>query len=361
MSRAFQHTVVYHEEEAWAAVPANNGGNGPTWQWGDEMLVGFTRGTFARTAKGHQCDNARPFESWLARSGDGGHVWTAWMPNRYADQSPTARAPEGSLDFLHPGFTLRVQGDGYHGNSGACWYYSNDKGNFWLGPFDFGDLLAHTELEGKKFTGRTAYTIEGPRKLSLYLSARERAESGSLGVRIAEKAFLAQTTDGGRTFTFVSWIVPWTDPYRAVMAAPVCLSRGQIVAALRRKSPAENWIDCYRSEDGGNSWAHLSKVANTEAASNFNGNPPALVATTARGLCCVFGNRSAQQIVAAFSQDDGGTWGDQTVLRDDFCSANGFPDLGYPRLFERSDGKLVTVYFWCTVDRPQTHIEATIF
>jgi hypothetical protein len=49
------------------------------------------------------------------------------------------------------------------------------------------------------------------------------------------------------------------------------------------------------------------------------------------------------------------------VLRDDFSSANGWPDLGYPGLYQRRDGRLVAVYFWCTRERPQTHIAATIF
>ena len=27
-----EHSVVYHDPGFWAATPANNGGNGPTWQ-----------------------------------------------------------------------------------------------------------------------------------------------------------------------------------------------------------------------------------------------------------------------------------------------------------------------------------------
>jgi hypothetical protein len=32
-----------------------------------------------------------------------------------------------------------------------------------------------------------------------------------------------------------------------------------------------------------------------------------------------------------------------------------------PRLWQRTDGKLVTAYFWCTQERPQTHIKYSIF
>ena len=361
MSAEIRHTTVYHENDAWAAVPANNGGNGPTWQWGDEILVGFTRGTFAETLSGHQCDNARPFDSWLARSTDGGETWATWLPQGYAGQPGRVRDLSEAVDFLQPGTLVRVQGNGYHGNSGSCWYYSADKGAVWNGPFGFGGLLSHPELEGKEFTGRTGYIVETPRVLSLFLSARLRLEGAPGGVRIEEKAFVARSEDGGKSFAFVAWIVPWTDPCRAVMAAPVRLSATHIVAALRRKSPSANWIDCYRSSDRGATWSFLSRVATTEAASTFNGNPPALIQSASRGLCCVFGNRSDCEITAMFSGDEGITWGDRQVLRSDFSSVNGFPDLGYPRLFERSDGRLVAVYFWCTPDRPQTHLEATIF
>jgi hypothetical protein len=81
-----QHTVVYHDPAQWAAVPANNGGNGPIWQWGNELLVGFTVGTFARTDNGHQCTNDKPFDSWLARSRDGGETWQAYTPVGYQGQ-----------------------------------------------------------------------------------------------------------------------------------------------------------------------------------------------------------------------------------------------------------------------------------
>jgi hypothetical protein len=133
------------------------------------------------------------------------------------------------------------------------------------------------------------------------------------------------------------------------------------VAALRRKSPGHNWIDCVHSGDNGASWAHLSRVAETEAGNSTNGNPPALAALAGGRLCCAYGNRTERRMLARFSVDGGASWGEALVLRDDFHSANGWPDLGYPRLFQRGDGRLVAVTFWCTRERPETHIEATIF
>ena len=361
MPMAPQHSLVYHDSERWAAVPANNGGNSPIWQWGDELLVGFTLGTYAQAEKGHQCDYEHPFESWLARSTDGGETWACTRPRPYAGQGEPVSARPEPIDFSEPNCVLRVEGAGYHGNTTAGWFVSSDRGKIWSGPFGFGALLDHPDLKGREFTARTAYLINGPIDASLFLSVREPGDKGSLGVKIREKTFLARTRDGGMSFEFVAWIVPWADPYRAVMPAPVRIDSATLVVALRRKSPEHNWIDCFSSDDNGLRWSFLSKIADTEDGNNFNGNPPAMIRLGDSRLCCVYGNRSRRQIIARYSDDEGATWPLEQVIRTGFESANGSPDLGYVRLYQRTDRKLVAVYFWCTPSMPQTHIEATIF
>lgn len=354
-----QHVVVCHDPAQWTAVPANNGANGPVWQWGDELLAGFTMGAFARAETGHQCDYAMPFHSWLARSMDGGETWRVWKPERYAGVPEPGSRCDKPADFASQGFALRVEGNGYHGNAGCKWFSSDDRGASWDGPYAFGALFDDAALAGLEFTGRTAYLVKDSRTLLLFASARQRPEAGSLKVAIPEKAFVATTEDGGLSWRFVAWLVSWSDPHRAVMPAPVRLSPARIVAALRRKSISDdNWIDCYASEDAGSNWSHLSLIGDT---GSDNGNPPAMLAMADGRLCCVYGNRAERRMLARFSSDSGETWSAPAVLRDDFYSANGFPDLGYARLFERSDGRLVAVYFWCTRQRPETHIEATLF
>ena len=368
-SEVIRHKIAYYDENTWAATPANNGGNGPIWQWDDELLVGFTVGAFKKAKSGHQCSYDVPFESWLARSVDGGESWIAWKPEEYAGGSHTSQTPPGNLNFTQTGFLMRVEGNGYHGNKGAQWFYSKNRGLAWNGPFHFGNLLCHPELAGKEFSARTAYTVINSHELYLFLTVRERpsgnekrsGEDVALRVARREKSFMVRTADGGRTFSFVSWVVPWDDPYRAAMPAPVRTSPSKMVVAVRRKSVANNWIDCYHTTDNGRSWSFLSKVDYTELGEHYNGNPPGLILMEDGRLCCVYGNRSDECITARFSEDEGQGWGIRQVIRKGFQSLNGFPDLGYPRLFQRPDRKCVAIYFWCSPDRPQTHIAATIF
>lgn len=33
------HVVVAYDKTKWCGTPANCGGNGPSWQWGNELLA----------------------------------------------------------------------------------------------------------------------------------------------------------------------------------------------------------------------------------------------------------------------------------------------------------------------------------
>ena len=63
-------------------------------------------------------------------------------------------------------------------------------------------------------------------------------------------------------------------------------------------------------------------------------------------------------IRAVVSDDDGKTWSDPIVLRDDGCSR----DVGYTRTVQRSDGKLVTAYYFCDDSLgPERYVGVTIW
>ncbi len=91
---------------------------------------------------------------------------------------------------------------------------------------------------------------------------------------------------------------------------------------------------------------------------NRNGNPPAMARLADDTLVLVCGYRGAVPSIKARVSTDGGiTWGKEHVLRDDAL----IYDLGYPQLVARPDNQCVAVYYYTTEQRPENHIEATVF
>src|SRR5437660_148458 len=71
-----EHGIVYREDGRFAGWPANHG----IWSWGDEVLVGFSRGSYKDRGPYHHIDHDRPEEHLLARSRDGGRTWAVETP-----------------------------------------------------------------------------------------------------------------------------------------------------------------------------------------------------------------------------------------------------------------------------------------
>ena len=65
--RAVQHVLVYRQAGRFGGWPANHG----IWSWGNEILVGFSRGYYKDLGERHNIDRERPEEYLLARSLDG--------------------------------------------------------------------------------------------------------------------------------------------------------------------------------------------------------------------------------------------------------------------------------------------------
>jgi hypothetical protein len=345
-----EHVLVYAEEGRFAGWPANNG----LWVWdGGEMVVGFTVGRY-RVSSGHNI--VPPYRSLLARSVDGGASWTVEEPIDYVGSGKEPRPLTEAIDARAPGFAMRVIGTGYHGTKEkrGGFFASTDRGRTWQGPYLFGGLEGLPQLKGWEWTPRTDYVVNGRQECLVLLSARPVERWGS------DRVFCARTTDGGQRFRFVSWVVSPGDPYRAVMPCTAHVSLDRLVTALRRREMGTErcWIDAYGSEDGGQSWSFLSRVGET---GGHNGNPPALARLLDGRLCCVYGRRDRRQIVARLSVDEGRSWGEERVLRDDYLPVRGDADLGYPRIAQRSDGRLIAIYYWATREVPQQHIAATIW
>ena len=63
-ARVVKNGVIYNEPGRFAGWPANNG----IWNWGDEIVVGFTLGYYKDKGGGHPIDGERPSYPQQARS-----------------------------------------------------------------------------------------------------------------------------------------------------------------------------------------------------------------------------------------------------------------------------------------------------
>src|SRR5262245_6962436 len=121
-SPATRHVMIYHKPGQFAGWPANHG----IWSWGDEILVGFSAGTYKDLGPDrHAIDRSKPEEHLLARSKDGGLTWTIEDPSKKGTLIPAGKmlhgvAPPGlkekawrdcpgGVDFTHRDFVLTVR------------------------------------------------------------------------------------------------------------------------------------------------------------------------------------------------------------------------------------------------------------
>lgn len=332
-----QHGFAYKELGQFAGWPANGG----IWHWGDEILVRFQIGTYAENlGHGHAIARDKPSRQILARSRDGGETW-------HPEEIEIHPVEPGPIDFTHSDFAMQC--------SGSKFRISYDRGKTWHGDYDLPDI-------GKKLTSRTDYLVNDIGDCHFFLSAKEdRVQAG-----IRDRAFCARTTNGGKSIEFVGWMTHDIE-VRSVMPSTVRISDTHLVTALRRRYDmdqqngdrlSKNWIEICHSMDNGGTWEFLSKAADTDGGAGRNGNPPSMVRLNNGRLCVTYGYRAEPySIRAKLSEDNGKSWGDEIHLRDDGRNW----DLGYTRTIQRTDGKLVTLYYYTTVENPEQHIAATIW
>ena len=348
------HVIVASEHGRFFGWPANNG----LWSWEDgrEILVGFTNGPWEDRPDRHNI--ARPYSASLARSIDGGKTWNTEHPDNFVSGVEFPVPSPGNIDFGHPDFALRISAAGYieTDDTAGRFFISYDRGKTWKGPYRFNELHDAEELEGLEITSRTSYIVTGPNSARIIMTARN-PELQFASRR--DKPFVAETTDGGKTFKFISWVVPWTNECnRAAMPSTVQTKDGKIIVAVRVRNPRDGdipcWIDTYVSEDNGRNWSFLSKVGETGL---HNGNPAGLALLADGRLACCYANRTLRQMLVRISSDNGATWGEEIVIRDNPYEY----DLGYPQILQNDEGKLVALYYIAREERPHSYIEAALF
>ena len=341
-----EHVTVYHEPGRFGGWPVNHG----IWSWGNEILVGFSAAYFQWNDQDrHPYDRTKPEESRLARSLDGGETWTIEAPPALpplAQSGVKADKLTQAMDFALPAFAMTLRFT--NTNKGpSLLLYSTDKGKSWKGPFEF-PLFSQMGV-----AARTDYIVNGRHDAMVFLTASK--SNGREG-----RPFCARTTDGGPTWSFVSWIGPEPKDGFSIMPSSVRLSKTEILTAFRHEEDARkagpNWIEAYLSADDGRSWRFLSRP--TEDTGAKSGNPPSMIRLKDGRICVTYGYRSEPySIRARLSSDEGRTWGNEIALR----TGGAAWDVGYTRTVQRPDGKIVTVYYWAAELKKERTIEATIW
>ena len=350
-----KQVVVYGEPGRFAGWPANHG----MWCWGNELLVGFSRGFHKDLGEElHNIDREKPEEFLLARSLDGGLTWKTEYPSEkgfliprgeflHGTETPGLEIPvlkkcTTAVDFTHPDFAMTLRMENMHGRQ-SRFSYSYDRGKTWQGPFEL------PQMGTPGIAARTDYIVDGKNEAIVMLTVGKAN-------RREGRVFCARTTDGCQSFEFVSWVNDEIDGYE-IMPSTVRLSPTHLVTTTRVREPdfGDSWIDAYESKDNGKSWSYLNRPVKDTG----EGNPPSMILLTDGRLCLTYGYRAAPfKMCAKLSSDHGKTWSDEVVLR----TGGGGRDMGYPRTLQTADGNVVTTYyFWNKENGPERYIGATIW
>jgi Neuraminidase (sialidase) len=346
------HTKVFYEDGKFAGWPANNG----IWNWGDEILVGFVVADHMERS-GHTYDSSTSRYKY-ARSLDGGETWeiedayesgqTADAhDHRYIDVKSIPESLTEPINFTHPDLVFTLTRTGIHAAQ-SFFYHSYDRGKHFKGPF----ILPNLDTPG--VAARTDYIVDDENEARVFLTiAKQNRREG----RIA----MFRTTDGGLSWTNHAMIGNEPEGFD-IMPSSVRISSSEIITTTRGRevNPRRDFINAYISSDNGDTWDKLHEpVYDT----GWGGSPPALLKLEDGRLALTYIFRSAygSRVGLKFSKDNGQTWSHEITLRSDDYATN---DVGYPRMVQRSDGKLVIIYYWNNAaskqNKPYRYIASTI-
>ena len=360
------HIKIYFESGRFGGWPANNG----VWIWGNEILVGFSRGYHKDLGSElHNIDHELPEEHMFARSLDGGETWSLEDPSkdgvmiaRGVSLHGTEPDPENMkpivqmqepMDFSSPGFVLKFWM--LDVNTGpSIYYFSNDKGHTWNGPFSL-------SVDGnEKISARVDYMIEDKNSCMVFLTAaKSNNEEG--------RVFVARTDDGGISWHFVSWVGNEPEKGFRIMPSTVRTSEKKLILTSRVSEELGDWnelspkerktsryIDSWLSINNGKNWEYMGNPVDDLG----EGNPPSLIKLKDGRLCLTYGYRaSPYSICAKISADNGRTWSNEILLRNDGAGR----DIGYVRSVQRPDGKVVTIYYFQDNKQAERYIGCSIW
>jgi len=221
-----KHVKIYYEQGMYGGWPANNG----IWIWGNEILVGFTKGFHKDLGpERHNMDREKPELHLLARSLDGGETWNIEDPGKTGGMVPDgifmavprtdlpqqeSKTFVKAINFEHPDFALTARTKDTGAGKSRFWY-SYDRGHTWNGPFDLPNFGA------KGTAARTDYIIDNKNVCTMFITVSK--ENGKEG-----RPICIRTKNGGESWSRVSLIGSEPKGY-SVMPASVRLSENKVL------------------------------------------------------------------------------------------------------------------------------------
>lgn len=349
-----KNVKVYAEEGKFAGWPANWG----MWNWGNEILVGYTRADH-KDKTGHTYDNSTSIAKF-SRSYDGGKTWEVEDALEHGITHATwehhignneSKVLKDKLNFKHTDFALnfRMHGELYGPTS---FYYTYDRGKKWVGPFPLKVDFTGPKPEG--IVSRTDYVIEGKHKMTAFITVGFKEDEKTNWRQVA----CIETKDGGKTWKQKSWI--GEPKINSIMPSSVRIDKNTLLSVIRRTAPPR--MVSFLSKDNGKTWNQLEDPVKVDA----NGHPPAIVRVNDGRLCMVYGIRNEKTMedgigmYVVFSKDNGLTWGKPSLLRG---KDGGSWDIGYPSAVVLPNGNVVTTYYYNQANQGDKYryIAATIF
>jgi len=333
---AIEHSVIYQGDGRFAAWPANGG----IWMWNNEILVGFVEAKHVEARGLHSYDSKTARHKY-ARSLDGGKTWAiedafdagqkaiAYDHAIDADKAVAAKPLDRPMDFTHPEFVLAFVRLNNNDDGPSIFYHSNNKGKSWNGPFTFPNLGT------AGVATRNDYFVDGKSSLTaLITTAKANKQEG----RVAS----VRTTDGGMTWQFLSYLGEEHAGFD-IMPSSERLSPTELYTTIRTRTRTSlDLMTAHLSSDNGATWQRMKDpVADT----GHGGSPPAIVRLKDGRLALAYAYRSAHgsRMAMRLSRDNGKSWGNEIPLR---TGDGANRDVGYPVMAQRSDGKLILIYYW---------------
>lgn len=366
------HQVVYRREDEFAGWPHTSG----FWNFGDGELLQNVMVLYTDypDADAISHDNigrgGRGGKMVTLRSTDYGRTWDGDDPtvNNYdnLDRSMAGAKTMGDLqpiDFLDRNVIFSNSGRGFGTPDGRTDVrLSRDRGHSWSPAIP-------VPLDGLySISGMNSHLVRPDGTAMIWLMEVDKDGWN-------RHPCIFALPPRGTDFHFLTFITPKHDPFgqadgdykttyrfgghRWFYPRGYMLPGGRMLCVLRcqRDPRGVMWTEVHYSDDGGRTWAFLSRV-------NDFGAPGSLVQLPDGRLVMVYGYRLMPSgIRARVSEDEARTWGPELIIRDD----GGSWDLGYPNAWVTEDGKVGVLYYFnsnhdrINVNGGVRHIERSIF